>query len=94
VTYSWFFSLSTSFSSPWSLGRQLVWIVFIMLCLPSIYLAYRMEVNRPPGQAPDDEDDEEERHELVERRSGSEDGEDEYEHEHVGHLDSRRLDSS
>ncbi|RSH81462.1 hypothetical protein EHS25_006819 [Saitozyma podzolica] len=79
---SWFFSLSTSFSSPWSPGRQLVWIVFILLCLPSIYLAYRMEADRPPSQGTDDEEDNEERHELIERRSGSVEGEQEFEYEH------------
>ncbi|GFZ52020.1 hypothetical protein JCM24511_09792 [Saitozyma sp. JCM 24511] len=91
---SWSFSLSTSFSSPWSPGRQLVWIVFILLCLPSIYLAHRMEADRPPGQGSDDEEDDEERHELIERRSGSEEGEHEFEHEHVGQLGTRRRDSS
>jgi hypothetical protein len=68
--------------------------VFILLCLPSIYLAYRMEADRPPSQGTDDEEDNEERHELIERRSGSVEGEQEFEYEHVGQLDWRRRDST
>lgn len=68
-----------------------MWIVFILLCLPSIYLAHRMEADRPPGQGSDDEEDDEEQHELIERRSGSEEGEhemwDNWERGGVIHLD-------
>ncbi|WWC85817.1 uncharacterized protein L201_000684 [Kwoniella dendrophila CBS 6074] len=39
---SWFFSLSTRFESPFSPGRHLVWIVFVLVCLPSFYFANRL----------------------------------------------------
>ena len=63
---SWFFSLSATFLSPASPGRQLVWIVFALMSLPSIYLAYRIQ-----GNAMEDgrEGSEEERYELIGPRS-------------------------
>lgn len=65
---SWFFSLSATFLSPASPGRQLVWIVFALMSLPSIYLAYRIQ-----GNAMEDgrEGSEEERYELIGPRTTS-----------------------
>ena len=40
---SYFFSISTTFPSPASLGRQLVWIIFAFLSMPSIYFAYKLQ---------------------------------------------------
>jgi len=65
---SWFFSLSTTFSSPLSPGRQIVWIVFILLSLPSIYLAYRMQEDTTERS---NEGSEAERYELMGGRSTS-----------------------
>ncbi|WWD22504.1 hypothetical protein CI109_106997 [Kwoniella shandongensis] len=60
---SWFFSLSTRFSSAFSPGRQLVWFVFVLLSAPSIILAYRLgdEVN----SSKEEHVHEEERYELI-----------------------------
>lgn len=38
---SWFFSISTGFS-PYSPGMQLVWIVMVLLTVPSLVLAYQL----------------------------------------------------
>ncbi len=43
VKYRWLFSISTTFTNPLSLGGQLVWIIFTLMSLPTIYLAYRMK---------------------------------------------------
>ena len=56
---SWCFSKSTPASS-WA-GRQLVWLMFILISLPSIYLSYRMW----DDQADPRKEEEEEKHELV-----------------------------
>ncbi|KAK8845553.1 hypothetical protein IAR55_006268 [Kwoniella newhampshirensis] len=60
---SWFFSLSTRFNSAYSPGRQLVWVIFILISAPSIILAYRLgdQVNSNK----EEHVDEEERYELM-----------------------------
>ncbi|WVR03616.1 hypothetical protein IAU60_000608 [Kwoniella sp. DSM 27419] len=60
---SYFFSLSTHFTSPFSPGRQLVWFIFILMSLPSVVLAHRLLSDgsgekEAPGM-------EEERYELI-----------------------------
>ncbi|CAD6578555.1 MAG: hypothetical protein TREMPRED_002215 [Tremellales sp. Tagirdzhanova-0007] len=57
------FSLSGTFASPFSFGRQLVWIVFAVMSMPPIYLAYRMQADTMVEHAK--EDSSEERHELL-----------------------------
>jgi len=52
---SFFFSLSTAFASPLSLGRQLVWIVFILISLPPIYLAGRVREDANGTKETEDE---------------------------------------
>ncbi|OCF44118.1 hypothetical protein I317_02072 [Kwoniella heveanensis CBS 569] len=60
---SYFFSLSTHFASPFSPGRQLVWVIFILLSIPSIILAHRL-LDEGPNNKEDREDDAE-RYELL-----------------------------
>ncbi|WVQ78021.1 hypothetical protein IAT38_000102 [Cryptococcus sp. DSM 104549] len=38
-----FFSLSTTFSSPFNPGRQLVWAMLVLLAVPALVLAWKME---------------------------------------------------
>lgn len=65
---SFFFSLSATFTSPLSPGRQLVWIVFFLISLPSIYLGYRMQHQVGENSK---EGSDEERYELMgARRTG------------------------
>ncbi|TXT16068.1 hypothetical protein VHUM_00571 [Vanrija humicola] len=54
-----FFSFSTTAQSPYSLKRQLVWVVFVALCLPSLWFARRVVVGTKP------EVNDEEQHELL-----------------------------
>ncbi|KAL7418720.1 hypothetical protein Q5752_006403 [Cryptotrichosporon argae] len=62
MVVSYFFSVSTTYPSPLSAGRQIVWVVFILMCLPSIYLAGSLsDVRSKEG------DDRDERVELLAR---------------------------
>jgi hypothetical protein len=58
---SYFFSLSTHAGSPYSIGRHIVWAVFIGICIPSLVLAARLDKDNQSSK----EDSEEERHELM-----------------------------
>ncbi|WWC58113.1 uncharacterized protein I303_100648 [Kwoniella dejecticola CBS 10117] len=62
---SWFFSLSTRFASPFSPGRHLVWIIFIIICIPPLYFANRLlnDINNTLGK--EEVNHEEERYELM-----------------------------
>jgi hypothetical protein len=40
---SYFFSLSTHAASPYSLGRHIVWVLFIGICAPSLVLAAKLD---------------------------------------------------
>lgn len=62
---SYLFSLSTHASSPFSFGRHIVWVLFIGICLPSVWLAGKMGDNDKGNK---EEADEEETHELMGRR--------------------------
>lgn len=64
-TISYLFSLSTHASSPYSFGRHIVWFLFIALCLPSVWLASKM--NTDERETKEDERAEE-RHELMGRQ--------------------------
>ncbi|WRT63848.1 uncharacterized protein IL334_000773 [Kwoniella shivajii] len=64
---SWVFSLSTRFSSPYSPGRHLVWLVFVLLCTPSVYLANRLLHGDPMKN---ETNDQEERYELMNHHEG------------------------
>ncbi|ORY34238.1 major facilitator superfamily domain-containing protein [Naematelia encephala] len=57
---SWIFSVSTTFASPYSLGRQIVWIIMALLSLPSIWLAFRLQ-----DTSEGDSKESEETHELM-----------------------------
>lgn len=56
-----FFALSTRSEAALSFQRQLVWFVFILICLPCVYLAQRI-VNSEAGS---DSVVDEEQHELL-----------------------------
>jgi hypothetical protein len=58
---SYFFSLSTHAASPYSIGRHIVWVLFIGMCIPSLVLAAKLDKDKPDTK----EDSEEERHELL-----------------------------
>ncbi|WVF66037.1 hypothetical protein IAT40_000775 [Kwoniella sp. CBS 6097] len=59
---SYFFSLSTHFASPFSPGRQLVWLIFILISIPSVILAHQLLDEGPNKEA---KEHEEERYELI-----------------------------
>ncbi|WWC66835.1 uncharacterized protein I206_100742 [Kwoniella pini CBS 10737] len=62
---SWFFSLSTRFPSPFSPGRHMVWIIFVILCIPSLYLANRLLSDIDHTSGKEETSNEEERYELM-----------------------------
>lgn len=68
---SWFFSLSTTFQSPYSPGRYLVWVVFALFSIPSVYLAANLR--DAPSQSVPRTVDEEEHVELLRRKSTDDD---------------------
>jgi hypothetical protein len=41
IIVSWFFAYSTRSTSTRSIGRQLVWIIFAAITLPSIWVSWR-----------------------------------------------------
>jgi len=57
---SYFFAISTHAASPYSIGRHIVWALFIGICIPSLVLAAK--IDKPQQEK---EDAEEERHELL-----------------------------
>ncbi|XAO26623.1 hypothetical protein I312_105461 [Cryptococcus bacillisporus CA1280] len=60
---SWFFSISTGFS-PYSPGMQLVWIVMVLLTVPSLVLAYQLG-GEERHQGKSEHGYEEEQYELI-----------------------------
>ena len=58
---SYFFSISTHAASPYSIGRHIVWVLFIGICIPSLVLAAKLNKDKPDIK----QDSEEERHELL-----------------------------
>lgn len=58
---SYFFSISTHAASPYSIGRHIVWVLFVGMCIPSLVLAAKLDKDKPDTK----EDSEEERHELL-----------------------------
>ncbi|OCF59654.1 hypothetical protein L486_02326 [Kwoniella mangroviensis CBS 10435] len=62
---SYFFSLSTRFASPFSPGRHLVWIIFVLICIPSLYFANRLLNESNTDNPTKVEGREEERYELI-----------------------------
>lgn len=64
---SWLFSLSTHAASPYSFGRHVVWLLFIALCMPSVWLASKMDQADSNHKQEHGPDEEEERHELMGR---------------------------
>ncbi|WVQ80872.1 hypothetical protein IAT38_002979 [Cryptococcus sp. DSM 104549] len=59
-----FFAHSTTYESPFSPGRQLVWVVLVLLAVPSMLLAYKLG-DEIGGK---DKEEDEERHELLDER--------------------------
>lgn len=60
---SWFFSVSTGFP-PYSPGMQLVWLMLVLLTVPSLVLAYQLG-NEKPHQGKSEHEYEEEQYELI-----------------------------
>lgn len=58
-----FFAFSMTADSAMSVKRQLVWLVMVLICLPTVYVAQRMVNSESVGAAMSDE----ENHELLDR---------------------------
>jgi hypothetical protein len=59
---SYFFSISTHAASPYSIGRHIVWVLFVGMCIPSLVLATKLDKDKPDIK---EDSEEEERHELL-----------------------------
>jgi hypothetical protein len=59
---SYFFSISTHAASPYSIGRHIVWVLFVGMCIPSLVLAAKLDKDKPDIK---EDSEEEERHELL-----------------------------
>jgi hypothetical protein len=59
---SYFFSISTHAASPYSIGRHIVWVLFIGMCIPNLVLAAKLDKDKLDTK---EDSEEEERHELL-----------------------------